>query len=283
MQYKYLSEFIQWIKNNPFIDERENVGCSEEEINEVKTLIAPYFKQLPEAIEEDLRYFGKYRFFSEGSYPMLKQALDPDYYNFVEENLKKGFFIMWDGGWGILADDHTNFLPHIKDYETIVQNRDYQNPPFFHWTNYDRYERIPLSSHTYIDKLMKSFHIVRNFDEKIKEYEQMPLYFKYKHDILNVLDCILLIDSDAISETDKLLLKRIEINIHAGIKQGYNLTDTSLKLWLNMDRYKGKDIASTFNLMGLPPEIIADFCPTYYEKKEQLDKSFADMVQAYKN
>ena len=127
MEYKYLSYLVEAWNSNPYFDPREVQGCSEEEINELKALIAPYMQRMPKAVEEDLRLHGRYSFLGKGAYLVNKyEAVQEDEIDLVAE-LEMGFWATSVAQMGVLCDDKKLLKYLVGDYKYELV--DYDDPP----------------------------------------------------------------------------------------------------------------------------------------------------------
>ena len=175
MKYKYINSIVSKWERNEFFDPRENKGCSDDEILQIKKAIAPYFKRLPRAIEECYHYFGKYQFNQPG--PILVTRLETiEHYEVdIEQELKEGFYMFSAPYFGVLTDD---FSP-IKEFTELDVDyiyADYDNPPLWNKGGdlIDNDVELNIMSPTYVASLEHYSNAV---------YERYVSFYRSNHHI----------------------------------------------------------------------------------------------------
>lgn len=128
MDITYLTKVINKWNKSPFFDERENKGCTIEEINQLKKFISPYFKKIPKVIEEDLFYFGKYRYNQLGIYLLNQMETIRDQEADIENELNSGFWIFGANHFGIFSSENS-FENYFNNNKVLL--KDFDDPPYF--------------------------------------------------------------------------------------------------------------------------------------------------------
>lgn len=221
MQYKYLSSLIKSWENNPYFDPRENKGCTIEEIDEWKTLIAPYMKRMPKAIEEDLSYFGKYRLNWFGLYLANKKFLLEEEMVDLKDELSTGFWMCYDGYLGVVCDDR-QILQYLRQNQ-VFKIKDYDNPPLCHKDGHieDDDVEITVTCAKYTDDY--SYMLSQLVDEYKAHYAANPKAYNLKQALVELYSEIELI---AEQKMENILRKKYEHIAH--------------KIRLNMGSFIGK-------------------------------------------
>ena len=183
-KYSYLDFLVDAWSENSFFDPREIKGCEMEEIEQLKSLIAPYMKRMPRAIEEDLIFHGKYSFVNKGSYLLNQQeAIMEDQVDMVSE-LQSGFWVVSITQFGVLCDDH-KLLRHLKKGQ-VYKVKDYDNPPCI-WKTGDLEDddlEIAISANQYTDIL---FPLATTYVERyFTFYKQKPALYQVKQDAVEL-------------------------------------------------------------------------------------------------
>lgn len=164
--FTYLKNTIKRYKSNPYFDVREHKGCSEDEINQIKKLLAPHFQRIPLAIEDDLRYYGKFRQNEKGIYLQMLEAVEDGGVD-LEKELDLGFWVLADGHFGVFTDN-SSYLSQFIDNGNL-DDKDYDDPPYCHKTG-DK-EDNDLNVHICLKKYSERFHYSKDNDF-LKNYNQ---------------------------------------------------------------------------------------------------------------
>ena len=155
MKYKYINSIVSKWERNEFFDPRENKGCSDDEILQIKKAIAPYFKRLPRAIEECYHYYGRYQFNQPGPILITRSETVDHYEVDIKQELKEGFYMCSGPGFGVLTDNFSN-IKEFTELDVDYIFTDYDNPPLWHKGGdlIDNDVILNVDSPTYVESLI---------------------------------------------------------------------------------------------------------------------------------